>query len=364
MRIGILGAGQLGRMMALAGYPLGLRFSFLDRSEDTPGGQLAEIHTGDFDDPALLEALAAECECLTFDWENVPVAPLKALDTDTPILPPLAALETGQDRLAEKQLFASLGIPTAEYAAVDSLSELAEAAARLGYPCLLKTRRMGYDGKGQFMLRGEEDVEKAWEALGGTALILEQFVNFDYEVSQVAARSTVGEIAYYPLARNVHSGGILHYSIAPWSAPTLESQAREFLERLLEHFDYAGILTVEFFVCGDRLVANELAPRVHNSGHWTIEGANTSQFENHLRGILGLPLGDASARGHSLMVNLLGAMPELPSLLAIPGLHVHDYGKSPRPLRKIGHCTLVCEQPGDRDARLEQLLELAATEVE
>lgn len=364
MRLGILGAGQLGRMMALAGYPLGLRFTFLDRTEDTPGGQLAEIITGDFDDPALLEQLAADCDCLTFDWENVPVEPLKNLSCNTPILPPLAALETGQDRLAEKQLFAKLGIPTAGYAAVDSKAELAEAAGRLGYPCLLKTRRMGYDGKGQYMLRGEDDLGPAWEALGGTALILEEFVNFDYEVSQVAARSTRGETCFYPLARNVHEGGILHYSIAPWKAPVLEDLAREYLESMLEHFDYAGVLTVEFFVCGERLIANEMAPRVHNSGHWTIEGAHTSQFENHVRAILGLPLGDPSARGQSAMINLLGSMPELSALLEIQGVHVHDYGKSPRPLRKIGHCTVVCDEKDERDSKLQKLLKLAATEVE
>ncbi|MCJ7555849.1 MAG: ATP-grasp domain-containing protein, partial [Gammaproteobacteria bacterium] len=190
MRIGILGAGQLGRMIALAGYPLGLRFTFLDKTADTPGGQLAEIITGDFDDPVLLEQLARQCACLTFDWENVPVEPLKKLGPDVNIMPPLSALETGQDRLAEKLLFAELGIPAADYAAVDSLAGLTEATSRLGYPCVLKTRRMGYDGKGQQMLRSVQDLAPAWEALGGTALILEQFVNFDYEVSQVAARST------------------------------------------------------------------------------------------------------------------------------------------------------------------------------
>lgn len=358
MRIGILGAGQLGRMMALAGYPLGLRFTFLDKTADTPGGQLADIVTGDFDDPALLRELAGQCACLTFDWENVPVEPLKKLGPEVKILPPLTALETGQDRLAEKQLFAELGIPTADYAAVDSLAELTEAAGKLGYPCLLKTRRMGYDGKGQHMLRSAADLGPAWDALGGTALILEQFVNFDYEVSQVAARSTKGETGYYPLARNVHKDGILDYSIAPWSEPNLELRAREYLERMLMHFGYAGILTVEFFVCGQQLIANEMAPRVHNSGHWTIEGAHTSQFENHLRAILGMPLGDTSARGHSAMINLLGSMPRLSSMLQVPGLHVHDYGKTPRPQRKVGHCTLIRDTPDARDAELKDLLDL------
>jgi 5-(carboxyamino)imidazole ribonucleotide synthase len=347
-------------MMALAGYPLGLRFTFFDRTEDTPGGQLAEIITGEFDDSALLETLAAQCDCLTFDWENVPVEPLRALGSTTPIQPPLAALQTGQDRLAEKQLFGQLGIPTAQYAQVDSQEELAQAATRLGYPCLLKTRRMGYDGKGQFLLRSQSDVSPAWAALGGSALILEQFVSFDFEVSQIAARSTRGETAYYPLARNIHKDGILQYSIAPWTDNQLQDKARNYLERLMGHFSYAGILTVEFFVRGQELVANEMAPRVHNSGHWTIEGAHTSQFENHLRAILGLPLGDASPRGHSAMVNLLGAMPDLASLLELKGVHVHDYGKSPRPLRKIGHCTLVSDEAGERDDGLKRLLELAS----
>jgi 5-(carboxyamino)imidazole ribonucleotide synthase len=364
MRIGILGAGQLGRMMALAGYPLGLQFTFFDRTRDTPGAQLAEIITGEFDDSTLLRKLAGQCDCLTFDWENVPVEPLRKLGCDTPVQPPLLALETGQDRLSEKQLFGQLGIPTAAYAAVDSLEDLGQAAGKLGFPCLLKTRRLGYDGKGQYLLRGEGDLVPAWESLGGTPLILEQFVHFDYEVSQIAARSTRGEAAYYPLARNVHKDGILHYSIAPWADPELAARAREYLERLMTHFSYAGILTVEFFVCGRKLIANEMAPRVHNSGHWTIEGAHTSQFENHLRAIVGLPLGDPSARGHSAMVNLLGAMPALPSLLELQGAHVHDYGKSPRPLRKIGHCTLVRENAEDRDDGLKQLLSVSTPDID
>jgi len=345
-------------MMALAGYPLGLRFTFLDQSEDTPGGQLGEIITGDFDDPVLLAQLAEQCDKLTFDWENVPVQPLEALQLGDRVMPPLPALRTGQDRLAEKQLFQKLDIPTTAFAKVDSEQELAAGARELGFPCLLKTRRMGYDGKGQFLLRSEGDVDAAWQELGGTALLLEQFVKFDFEVSQVAVRSTLGEAAYYPLARNVHENGILHYSVAPLNEPKLEAAARAYLERMLDHFDYAGVLTVEFFVQAGQLVANEMAPRVHNSGHWTIEGAQTSQFENHLRAILGLPLGDTGARGHSAMVNLLGEMPALPEMLKMQGLHVHDYGKTPRPLRKIGHCTLVTDNADSRDQGLRQLLTL------
>lgn len=360
MRVGILGAGQLGRMMALAGYPLGLRFTFLDRSADTPGGQLGEIITGEFDDPVLLARLAGECDILTFDWENVPVEPLQALALGTQLMPPLPALRTGQDRLAEKHLFQQLGIPTTNFADVQSREELAAGTRALGFPCLLKTRRMGYDGKGQFLLRSQADIDPAWQALGASALLLEQFVPFEFELSQVAVRSTRGEVAFYPLARNVHEDGILHYSVAPLDHPGLADQAREYLRRMLDHFAYAGVLTVEFFVKDGQLIANEMAPRVHNSGHWTIEGAHTSQFENHLRAILGLPLGSTAPTGHSAMVNLLGQMPPLDRLLAMADLHVHDYGKSPRPLRKIGHCTLVTDDAASRNRGLQQLLELTA----
>jgi 5-(carboxyamino)imidazole ribonucleotide synthase len=355
MRVGILGAGQLGRMMALAGYPLGLRFTFLDRAADTPGGQLADIIVADFDDDDALRHLAQQCDRLTFDWENVPVAPLRKLPGGQAIQPPLDALATAQDRLAEKTLFRKLGIATNDFRAVDDAAALAKAAERLGYPCVLKTRRLGYDGKGQRVLQGEADLEPAWAELGAAPCVLEQFISFDFEVSLVAVRSTEGETAFYPLARNVHGDGILQHSVAPWEAPELERQARAALERLFDHFTYAGVLTVEFFARGGELLANEMAPRVHNSGHWTIEGAATSQFENHLRAILGLPLGRTASRGHAAMVNFLGAMPPAAEVLAIPGAHLHDYAKAPRPGRKLGHGTVVADTETARDAALERL---------
>ncbi|MEJ2535103.1 MAG: 5-(carboxyamino)imidazole ribonucleotide synthase [Gammaproteobacteria bacterium] len=359
MRIGILGAGQLGRMMALAGYPLGLRFTFLDRAADTPGGQLADIIVSEFDDGDALRRLARQSDRLTFDWENVPVGPLEALAAEARILPPLQALGTAQDRLAEKSLFRDLDIATNDFAAVDDAAELAEAAQRLGYPCVLKTRRLGYDGKGQRILRGAGDLGAAWADLGDAPCLLEQFIPFEFEVSLVAVRSTDGETAFYPLSRNVHQDGILRYSVAPWEAPELEAQARRALERLFTHFDYAGVLTVEFFARDGQLLANEMAPRVHNSGHWTIEGAVTCQFENHLRAILGLPLGSTRARGHSAMVNFLGAMPAAADILAVPGAHLHDYGKEPRPGRKLGHGTIVAETTAQRDRGMERLRALA-----
>jgi 5-(carboxyamino)imidazole ribonucleotide synthase len=356
MTVGIVGAGQLGRMLALAGYPLGQEFLFLDRSADTPGAKVAPTLCGEFTDRRLLRALARRSEVITFDWENVSVESLAALGRGVRIAPPLAALAASQDRLAEKHLFDRLGIPTTRYAAVDSRAALLRALARIGLPGVLKTRRMGYDGKGQAVLRSREDVDAALAVLDGQPAIYEEFVPFDFEVSILGARSTRGEIAIYPLNGNLHRDGILRITRAPWGTSALQRRAAAHLRRMLEHFDYAGMLNIEFFVRRGRLIANETAPRVHNSGHWTIEGAETSQFENHLRAILGLPLGRTGARGHCAMVNLIGIMPPREALLAIPGLHLHDYAKAPRPGRKLGHCTLVASGPAARERALRRLL--------
>ncbi|GMU70177.1 MAG: N5-carboxyaminoimidazole ribonucleotide synthase [Steroidobacteraceae bacterium] len=362
MTVAIIGAGQLGRMLALAGYPLGLDFRFLDRSPDTPGGQLAPILCGEFTDRRLLARLARGASVVTFDWENVPVEPLRALAGRANFAPPLPALAAAQDRLAEKRLFTKLGVPTNRHAAVASRRDLARAYATIG-PGMLKTRRLGYDGKGQFRVRGTADLEPAFAALGGVPLLYEEFVPFDAEVSIIGARSTSGEIAIYPLNANVHVDGILRVTRAPGGTPALARAAARHLTRVLEHFRYTGVLTIEFFVRGGRLVANEMAPRVHNSGHWTIEGAETSQFENHLRAILGLPLGSTRARGHAAMVNLIGTLPAAGEALAVPGLHWHDYGKSPRPGRKLGHCTLVEATAARRDRRVRELLRRFAPDV-
>lgn len=362
MTVGIIGAGQLGRMMALAGYPLGLDFRFLDRSADTPGGQVAPVLTGEFTDRRLLRRLAKGARVVTFDWENVPVEPLRTLTGRVAIAPPLAALATAQDRLSEKRLFGKLRIPTNRYAPVDSARDLERAFGRIG-PGILKTRRLGYDGKGQFRVVSRDDLAPAFATLGGAPLLYEEFVPFDAEVSIIGARSTRGEIAIYPLNGNVHAHGILRLTRAPWGTPALARAAARYLRRILAHFRYSGVLTIEFFVRSGRLVANEMAPRVHNSGHWTIEGAETSQFENHLRAILGWPLGSTRARGHAAMVNFLGELPPRETALGIPGLHWHDYGKSPRPGRKLGHCTLIEGTAGGRDRRLRALLPRLAPDV-
>jgi 5-(carboxyamino)imidazole ribonucleotide synthase len=356
MKIGIIGAGQLGRMLALAGYPLGVEFMFLDPSADAPGGHVGPVLRGDFGDAARLKELASQVDLVTFDVENVPVDAVRDIARQKPFLPPPDALGTSQDRLAEKTLFRSLKIPTPAFQAVDSLADLEMAVATIGLPGVLKTRRLGYDGRGQFRLGTQTDVAAAWAELGQVPLIYEAFVNFSREVSIIGVRSTRGEIAIYPLSANTHEHGILRQSIAPYRHAGLQAQAETYLRRLFRRFDYAGVLTIEFFVLKGRLVANEMAPRVHNSGHWTIEGAATSQFENHIRAILGLPLGSTAPLGHSGMVNFIGTMPELPAVLGIPGVHFHGYGKAPRPNRKLGHCTVTASSPAARDKALRRLL--------
>ncbi|MFI4914515.1 MAG: 5-(carboxyamino)imidazole ribonucleotide synthase [Steroidobacterales bacterium] len=359
MTVGIVGAGQLGRMLALAGIPLGLDFLFLDRSADTPASQIAPALIGELDDPTALRQLAERAEVISFDWENVSVAALRAAarGTRARIAPPLPALAAAQDRALEKRLFTRLGIPTTRCAAVDSRAALARALARIGLPGVLKTRRMGYDGKGQVVIRDAAAVEAAWSQLGGVPLLYEEFVPFEQEVSAIGVRGRSGEIVYYPLNRNYHADGILRLTLAPWHAAALERAAQRHLRRILQAFNYVGVLAVEFFVRRGRLLANEIAPRVHNSGHWTIEGAVTSQFENHLRAIVGLPLGATAARGHSAMINLIGSMPQRRELLSHVGLHLHDYVKTPRPGRKLGHCTLVESTARVRDRRARALLE-------
>jgi len=355
-RVGIVGAGQLGRMLALAGYPLGIHCIFLDRSASAPAAQVAPILIGELEDAAQLAALAASSDVLTVDWENISGKALAPLEKLTQVRPPRAALEVSQDRMAEKALFTKLRIPVAAHAAVDSEQQLIRAVQKLGAPGVLKTRRLGYDGKGQFVLRGLTQVDEAWAAIGGPGMIYEKFQQFSREVSIVGARSAAGRTVFYPLSANIHGGGILHYSIAPFANPDLERRARIYLQRVLNALAYVGVLTIEFFVVKGRLIANEMAPRVHNSGHWTIEGCVTSQFENHLRAICDLPLGSTRALGHTAMINFLGGMPDRERLLAIDGLAFHDYGKEPRPGRKLGHCTILKSRATERNSALADAL--------
>ncbi len=363
MTIGVVGGGQLGRMLALAGYPLGLDFLFLDRSPSAPAGQVAPLLCAEFTDFSRLAELGARCGVVTFDWENVPVDALRALAEHCPVRPPIAALATAQDRASEKRLFERLRIPTTRWRSVDSRRELLRAVEAVGLPGVLKTRRLGYDGKGQALVRTHDDLEEAWVRLGAAPLLYEEHVPFDFEVSIIGARDRRGETAIYPLCRNTHAQGILRLTRAPCGPARLQALAARHLRRALDHFRYAGVLTIEFFVRGGRLIANEMAPRVHNSGHWTIEGAVTSQFENHVRAIAGLPLGSPAARGHSAMINLIGTLPPRAQLLAHPGVHFHDYGKEPRPGRKLGHCTLVAATARARDGWVRRLLAELAPDI-
>jgi 5-(carboxyamino)imidazole ribonucleotide synthase len=340
-RIGVLGAGQLGRMLGLAGRNLGFELTFLDPSADSPAAAVGELITAEYGDEAALARLAT-ADVVTFEFENVPVLAVKTLEGRCKVFPSSRALEVAQDRFSEKTCFRSLGIGTPPFEAVDTWPELEAALGRVGMPAVLKTRRFGYDGKGQAVLRSVADAQAAFERLGGAPLILEGFVKFQRELSIIAVRSRSGEVACYPLVENHHADGILRKTIAPAPGVSEELQraASQHIEKLLAHLDYVGVLALELFEVDAVLLANEIAPRVHNTGHFTIEGACTSQFENHLRAILGLPLGATAVPSPCAMLNLIGDAPDARAVLAVPDAHLHWYGKQPRPGRKVGHITV------------------------
>ena len=360
MRVGVLGGGQLGRMLALAGMPLGFEFRFLEPAPDPPARGLGEHVRAGYDDGAALERFAEGLDVVTYEFENVPVESARALSEHVPVRPQPDALECAQDRLREKELFAKLHIPAAPFERVDAQQDLAAAFERLGALAVAKTRRLGYDGHGQFVLHRDADVPRAERELRGAPSILEKLVPFERELSILAVGGRNGAHAFYPLVENTHRDGILRRSLAP--APNvsdrLQAEAQSIASRILEEFGYVGLLAVELFEVEGTLMANEMAPRVHNSGHWTIEGAQTSQFENHVRAILGLPLGDTRALGHCAMLNFIGTLPELGNILRVSGVHFHSYGKEPRPNRKLGHCTINAPSPAARDRALKQLLRL------
>ncbi|HEX7342150.1 MAG TPA: 5-(carboxyamino)imidazole ribonucleotide synthase [Rhodanobacteraceae bacterium] len=344
--VGILGGGQLARMLVLSGLPLGIRFQVVDGHADVCAAQVAPVTASAWDDHEALGALADAVDVVTFDFENVPADAARWLASRTRVAPNADALAVAQDRLAEKTTFHAIGLPTADFRAVDTRADLDRALAEMGAPAILKTRRMGYDGKGQFRLRSATDAEAAWAALGKPAaqygLILESFVPFQREVSVVAVRGRDGEFRAWPLTQNWHVDGVLSMSLAPApDAEALTPKAFEHARRLAEKLDYVGVFALELFVVDGELKGNEMASRVHNSGHWSVDGAVTSQFENHVRAVLGLPLGDTSARCPSAMFNWVGELPNVDAFLKVPGAHWHDYGKDPRPGRKVGHAT-VC----------------------
>jgi len=356
VHIGVLGAGQLGQMLALAGYPLGFRFTFLDPTPGSPASHFAPQIVASYDDPAALHRLC-EADVVTYEFENVPDAAAAAIGARTPLHPNPTALRTSQDRVLEKTQFQQLSIATAPFAEVTQLSDLHEALETISVPSILKTRRFGYDGKGQRRIARREDAVSAFESLGQVPCILERQIAFTRELSLICVRSTSGELAYYPLVQNIHEAGILRVTLAPAPGvtPALQQLAQGYAERLLNHLDYAGVLTLELFQIDGQLLANEFAPRVHNSGHFTIEGAVTSQFENHLRAISGLPLGDTSVRDSVAMLNLVGSMPNAADILGMKDVHLHDYGKVPRADRKLGHITVLANSDEERSSKLERL---------
>lgn len=361
--LGILGGGQLGRMLALAAQPLGIDVTVLDPNPEAPARSMARHVAAPFDDQAGLEELA-QSDFLTFEFENIPDDVVRSLESKSRVSPCALALRTAQDRWVEKNAFLELGIPTAAFRQIDSLDQAIAAYEELG-PIVLKTRRFGYDGKGQAVVRKREELEAGYSSLNGAPAIAEELIPFQRELSIIVCRGQ-GEgpapVEIYPLTENVHRSGILHASTAPALELTeeLSEQANTYAKRLVEHLDYVGVLALELFQVEGRLLANEFAPRVHNSGHWTIEGAVTSQFENHVRAVTGLPLGSAALRCPTVMVNLIGRVPPLASLLQLTDTHVHDYAKSPRAGRKVGHVTCLgktTEEAKSRAALVEQKLE-------
>ncbi len=358
--VGILGGGQLARMLALSGAPLGLRFLVMDTEADACAGQFAPLLVGDYRDETALAEFASRVDVATFDFENVPSESAEWLAARVPVFPNPRALAVAQDRLVEKNLFRSLGIPVGDYAAVDSLAALRAEVERIGGACILKTRRLGYDGKGQFRIKSAADIDAAWQALGAQAesvgLIVEAFIPFQRELSVVAVRGRDGEFRTWPLTENWHVDGVLSASLAPAAIEaSLAAQAFAHAGKLAEALDYVGVFALELFCKDGEWLANEMAPRVHNSGHWTIEGAETSQFENHLRAVLGLPLGDTRMLGHACMLNWIGEMPDRNAVLAEASGHWHDYGKLPRSGRKVGHATLRADTAAEITASLQRL---------
>jgi 5-(carboxyamino)imidazole ribonucleotide synthase len=351
--IGILGGGQLGRMIALAAARLGLRCHIYAPEANNPAYDVAAKHTvGKYDDEAALRTFAASVQCVTYEFENVPARTVEILAGRVPVRPGAKALAVCQDRVLEKQLARDLGARTAEFVAVDSLDGLIEAIAHIGAPSILKTRRFGYDGKGQFVVRKTEDASAAWAAVAGSPCILESFVPFVREVSVIAARGIDGTVKAFPVTENEHREQILRKSVVPASIhPVTARQAIDIASKIATALDYVGVFAVEFFVVGENesetVYVNEIAPRVHNSGHWTLDGASTSQFEQHVRAVAGLPLGATAQNAAKVeMTNLIGdEVLNWQSVMAESDAHLHLYGKGdPREGRKMGHITRLFGQ--------------------
>ncbi len=361
LRIGVLGGGQLGRMMALAGYPLNLSFSFFDKAEDCPSAALgARFGDADYSDESL-QAFIDSADVFTYEFENIPTRWVEAIAARKPVYPGVKSLAVSQNRINEKRLFAELNIPSARFAEIRGEDDLHQAIATLGLPLVVKTVTEGYDGKGQFLLRDAAQVGACWAAIGASVpLIAEEFIQFKRELSIIAVRGQNGETRFYPLAENHHNHGILSHSIVP--APLLDENtqltAERYISSILHELGHVGVLTLELFETRNGLLANETAPRVHNSGHWSIEGAHSSQFENHVRAVAGLPLGSTRAEKPSAMINIIGKHPIAADVLRVTDAHLHLYGKSEREGRKLGHITVTADSYPELSMRMNRLAEV------
>lgn len=354
MRVGVLGGGQLSLMLAEAAMPLGIHVSFIDPAADACAASRASHIQADYDDPQALDTLARQVDVITYEFENVPSQSVETLSRHLPVFPAVNALAAAQDRLLEKNQFSALGIPVPAYRDIASQQDLQQAIEHVGLPAVLKTRRFGYDGKGQVVIRSSDDVESAWQAIGEVPAILEAFMPFDREISIIGVRDRLGNRSCYPLSENTHQQGILRLSLSRQGDP-MYMQAEQYIGRLMDQLDYVGILALELFQVGDQLYANEFAPRVHNTGHWTIEGTHCSQFENHMRAVTGMTLGDTGMKVPSAMLNCIGQMPDPRPLEKLPGVVIHDYGKVARAGRKVGHITITADTDEELGALLHKV---------
>jgi 5-(carboxyamino)imidazole ribonucleotide synthase len=350
-RVGIVGGGQLAQMMAKAGQSLGLSFSFLDPNPDACAFAYGHGIIGNYDDTDKLAELASHSDVITFEFENVPAESILYLHSLVPVYPSPDALKVTQDRFSEKTLFQSLGIPTVRFLTVTTVDDLRHAAQELGVPFIIKTRRQGYDGKGQAVVRDYEMLDDVFDRFSGHDLIAEAMAPFSREISVIGVRSHTGEKRFFDISVNVHENGILKTAHAQHH-DHCETLARTYVSTLMDYFNYVGVFTLELFDCPQGILANEYAPRVHNSGHWTIEGAETSQFETHLRAICHLPLGGMDSIGFPAIINCIGTLPDASQFLESPHLTLHSYNKQPRPGRKLGHLFVTATTPAERDSVL------------
>lgn len=359
MKIGVLGAGQLGRMLALSAYPLGHQMRFLALSEEDPSSLLGKtfIHNNN---PEMVSNFADSSDIVTYESENTDVTIVNEISKNTKVYPSDKSLYISQHRGREKALLDTLKIPCAPYQMVNSLDDLKSAIKNIGIPSILKTATDGYDGKGQFLIKSEAQIDEAWEKMSGFDAILEGFINFKRELSLIAVRGIDGSLEYYPLVENSHHEGILRQTLAPAQniSVSLQNKAEEYMSSLLKEIKHIGVLTIELFESDDGLLVNEIAPRVHNSGHWTIEGAQTSQFENHIRAITESPLGQTTMTSKfSAMINIIGVHGPIQKVLKTKNAHLHLYNKAERTGRKLGHITLTSNSIDELNKTIDSLKE-------